>query len=117
MTADAFADRVAQVRVRFVSTLEGKIDGVYASIPKLAESEPRGAALDESYRSIHTIVGVAPTIGFPAIGAAAHDVEAVLRPAQDNHRGLTEDEIAELDKRLGALREIAKRELRFSKAV
>ena len=47
MTVDAFADRLARVRQRFVSTLECKIDDVYKAIPKLSEDAPAAAAVDE----------------------------------------------------------------------
>ncbi len=114
MTADAFADRLARVRQRFVSTLKGKIDGANASIARLADLAPDAAvAVDETYRCMHGIVGVAPTDGLPAAGRAAQDVDGTLRAAQRDRRGLRPDEILLFAKRLQVLREASDRELQF----
>src|SRR5579863_3340198 len=114
MTVDAFAERLARVRHRFVSTLEGKIDDAYESITKRAGLAPDAvSAVGETYRCMHGIVGVGPTVGFPATGRAAHDVEDALRAAQREGRGLRPDEILLLKKQLQMLREAANRELQF----
>lgn len=79
MTEDIFADRVAKVRQRFVSTLEAKIDETCAALPKLGGGAPPAAtAVAEAYRCMHGIVGIGRTVGFPDTGRAAHEVE---RPA------------------------------------
>jgi chemotaxis protein histidine kinase CheA len=112
MTADPFTDRLARVRDRFATTLVGKIDQTQAAIPHLAGADAAAAnAAAEAYRCVHGIVGVGPTVGFPASGHAAHDVEDVLRPPQQQRRGLTADEVALLTKALQTLREVAAREL------
>jgi chemotaxis protein histidine kinase CheA len=118
MTVDAFADRLARVRQRFVSTLECKIDDAYKAIPILsAISPPAAAAVDETYRCMHGFVGIGPTVGFPATGHAAHDVEDVLRAPQHEHRGLSAEELMLFEKSLHALREAASRELKVFGAV
>ncbi|MGA8612243.1 MAG: Hpt domain-containing protein [Xanthobacteraceae bacterium] len=116
MTDDVFADRVAKVRQRFMSTLEAKIDSTYGALPDLGGAEPpaaaaAAAAVAEAYRCIHGIVGIGKTVGFPAVGTAAHDVEDVLRPPYHAGRGLTADEISLLTTSLQTLREVAAREL------
>ncbi len=112
MTADPFTDRLARVRTRFATTLAGKIDETCAAIPNLSDVAPAAAAaVAEAYRCVHGIVGVGPTVGFPASGNAAHDVEDILRPPQQERRGLTADEILLLTKTLKVLREVAAREL------
>ena len=118
MTADPFTDRLARVRDRFATTLAGKIEETCASIPNLSDAAPAAAAaVAEAYRCVHGIVGVGPTVGFPATGRAARDVEDVLRVAQHEKRGLTADEILAFKKRLDALRETATRELQFFHSV
>jgi chemotaxis protein histidine kinase CheA len=113
MTAEAFADRLARVRQRFVSTLERKINDTDAVICKLSAKAPQAAvSVGDAYRSIHGVVGVGPTVGFPSIGRAARDVESVLRGPYESRRGLSDDEIRLLKKRLHALREAASHELR-----
>jgi chemotaxis protein histidine kinase CheA len=113
MTADPFTDRLAKVRDRFASTLADKIDTTCTAIPQLSSVAPAAAdAVAQAYRCVHGIVGVGPTVGFPASGNAARDVEIVLRTAQQERRGLTAGEIAQLTKTLQVLRETAARELR-----
>lgn len=112
MTEDVFAAKVAQVRQRFMSTLEAKIEETCAALPRLGGDA--GAAVEavaEAYRCIHGIVGIGRTVGFPAIGSAAHDVEEVLRPPYNAGRGLSADEISLLKNTLQGLRQVAAREL------
>jgi chemotaxis protein histidine kinase CheA len=111
-TEDPYAERLDRVRQRFLSTLEDKIEDAYSAIPKLSAVTPTAAlAVDAVYRCMHDIHGVGPTVGFPAAGRAAHDVEHVLRLPQQDKRGLTDNEILILKKSLHALREAASREL------
>ena len=113
MMVDPFSDRLARVRARFASTLTGKIDDTCASIAGLSDAAPGAAqSVAEAYRRIHGIVGVGPTVGFPQSGTAAHDVEKILRAAQQQQRGLTDEEIAQLEANLKLLRDVAGRELR-----
>jgi hypothetical protein len=117
MTVDPFTDSLARVRYRFVSTLEGKVEDAYAAIPQLADGLPAAVAtVAELYRCMHGIVGISSTVGFPATGGAARDVENVLRPPQRDKRGLSDQEILALQQRLQPLREAAKRELQISPA-
>src|SRR6185437_7491892 len=114
MTDDIFADRVAKVRLRFVATLEAKIEETAAALPKLggvALADTAVAAVAEAYRAMHAIVGIGRTVGFPDTGRAAHEVEDVLRPPYHAGRGLSDDEISHLKDTLQALRTIAAREL------
>jgi hypothetical protein len=105
MTVDPFAERLAKVRRRFVSTLPGKIDGAYGA----AQAAP--AKVAEAYQSIHGIVGIGPTVGFPSTGRAAREVEDVLRSPYRDRRGLTADEVSLFMQRLEALHEAASCEL------
>ena len=111
-TEDLYTERLDRVRHRFVSTLEGKIEDAYSAIPKLSAVTPTAAlAVDAAYRCMHGIHGVGPTVGFPATGRAAHDVEDILRLPEQDKRGLTDDEILIFKKSLHVLREAASREL------
>jgi chemotaxis protein histidine kinase CheA len=114
MTADPFVERLARVRQRFVSTLDNKIDGAFAALPKLSGEGPQAVAtIGEVYREMHGIAGVGPTVGFPSAGQAARAVEEVLRHAQLGSRTLAADEIELLKNRLEELRGAAARELQF----
>lgn len=114
MSVDVFADRLTKVRRRFVSKLQGRIDGTDALVPKLGgDTAGAAAAVGEAYRCMHSIVGVGSTVGFPATGRAAHEVEDLLRPAQNEHRGLSDDEISTLRERLFDLRAAVEREMQL----
>jgi HPt (histidine-containing phosphotransfer) domain-containing protein len=95
-----------------MSSLAGKIEEASAATPNLSDAAPAAApAVEAAYRSIHGILGIAPTVGFPATGRAARDVEDVLRLPQQDKRGLSGDEILAFTKYLHALREVASSEL------
>jgi chemotaxis protein histidine kinase CheA len=112
MAADVFADRLLRVRRRFVLNVEGKIDDACTAIPNLLDAVPAASAsLGDVYRSVHSIVGIGRTVGFPGIGRAARHVEDVLRAAYCDGRGLTADEISLLTNSLNSLREAASVEL------
>jgi|SRR5581483_1076222 len=112
MSVDVFADRLSRVRQRFVSKVEDKIDDARVAIPNLSDTMPAAAdSVGDVYRSMHSIVGIGQTIGFPAIGRAARLVEDVLRAAYCGKRALTADEISLLAIALNSLREVASSEL------
>ncbi|MGZ3412194.1 MAG: Hpt domain-containing protein [Xanthobacteraceae bacterium] len=111
---DAFTERLANVRHRFVTSLEDKIKDTYAAIPNLAASCPTAAdTVLETYRRVHNIVGIGATIGFASTGRAAHSVENILLPPQRASRGLTEKEIREFETALADLHKTATRELQI----
>jgi hypothetical protein len=113
MAVDPFTERLGRVRERFVSSLESKIEEAYAAIPDLAgDTSAAVEALEQTYRRIHGIVGIGPTVGFAETGRAARSVENVLLRPHQAERGLTGEEIDSFRKALHALRETAARELR-----
>jgi chemotaxis protein histidine kinase CheA len=112
VTVDAFTERLARVRARFVSALDRKIEDTYAAIPALTGSDTAAAAaVEESYRRIHGIVGIGPTVGFSFTGRAARTVEDILLRPREAERGLTTEEMTSFKEALDALREAAAREL------
>jgi hypothetical protein len=114
MAVDPFAERLARVRQRFVSALESKIKDTFAAIPDLSgDAAAAVEAVEESYRRIHGIVGIGPTVGFVRTGRVARDVENILMRPHQAERGLTEEEIASFKKALHALRETATSELQL----
>jgi hypothetical protein len=114
---DPFEERLARVRYRFASTLEGKIEDVYTDLPSMS-GEGGGVieAIEASYRRIHGICGIGPTVGFVQTGRIAREVEAILLEAYRVHRGLTLTEVASFRKKLHMLRETAKSELQATLA-
>jgi hypothetical protein len=112
MPVDSFTQRLARVRQRFVSTLESKIADTYADLPNLSgNGRDVTNTLEETYRRIHGIVAVGPTVGFVATGKAARTVENVLLGPHQAARALVSNEIDALKKALHALRQTAQQEL------
>jgi hypothetical protein len=115
MHADQFEVRLAIVRHRFATTLESKIEDAVVSAGRMSSSSKDGFVkhVSESYRRLHGISGIGPSVGFSATGAAAHFAEATLMPAHREKRGLTEKEVLNLKKALEHLRVVAASELRL----
>lgn len=111
MPADEFAERLAKVRNRFVSTLAAKIADAQAALPKLAAETLALDTLDETYQRVHGLCGTGPTVGFPETGKAARAAEQILLAPYRAHRGLSPDELAALDQELQNLRQVAGSEL------
>jgi two-component system chemotaxis sensor kinase CheA len=57
------------------------------------ERDPRDPdAIDAAFRAVHTIKGMAGVMGYAAVADLAHDMEALLASARDEHRGLRSDD-------------------------
>jgi hypothetical protein len=113
MSTDPFTERLASVRHRYVSTIEGKIDDTYADLPRLVGDGPEvTSALEETYRRIHGIIGIGLTVGFAATGKAAKTVENVLLEPHRAARGLGPNEVNALRKALDVLRDTVQGDLR-----
>lgn len=112
MAIDPYEDRLAKVRQRFASTLEGKIEDIYADLAQMAgEGGAAIEAIEASYRRVHGLCGIGPTVGFVQTGRVAREVETILLEAYRVHRGLTGAEMTRFKKKLHVLRETAVSEL------
>jgi len=115
MEADVFAVRLSQIRARFTSTLERKVEETEAGLSTLSGSEATAiSAVAETYRRLHGIAGTGPTVGFAATGQAARTAEDILIEAYRSQRALTESESAGLKQALVVLRQAAQTELEAS---
>lgn len=113
MQPDPFTERLAKVRTRFASTLDGKISEACEALPHLSGNDAGAIQkLADTYQQIHGLCGVGPTVGFPATGKAARGAEDVLIPAFRAKRALTPEEAEALQTALEALRAAAQSELR-----
>jgi hypothetical protein len=114
MHADLFEIRLARVRHRFATSLTSKIETAVVSANHMASSNDGVIKrISESYRSLHGMCGIGPTVGFAATGEAAHAAEVTLMQAYRESRGLTEREVLSLKKALEQLRVAAASELRL----
>ncbi len=114
MLADYFEARIARVRHRFASSLESKIKKAMSSAEHISRNEGNVAELlSDSYRHLHNIHGIGPTVGFSATGEAAHEAETALMQAYLEKRGLTEEELLHLKEALVRLRDAAASEIRL----
>jgi hypothetical protein len=118
MSTDQFAERIAAIRSRFAAKLASKIEETDAALPHLA-----GAGSDvidavaTTYRRIHDLCGVGPTVGFVATGQAARSLDAILIGPFRAARGLTDDEVARLKAGLDDLRAAALIDIQSTDAV
>lgn len=114
MYSDQFESRLAIVRHRFATTLESKITDVVISTDRMSRSKDNAVKdLSDSYRHLHNICGIGPSVGFATTGEAARAAEAALMQAYHERRGLTEAEVLNLKRALGRLRVAAAAELRL----
>ncbi len=112
MKQDRFTERFAEVRSRFVAKLGGRIEELDAAIPSLAGEGPGVIeAVASAHRRMHDLCGLSPTVGYPAVGRAARNVEKVLRAPLKAARGLTEEELGALRQTLAGLRAAAHSEI------
>ncbi|HXL86241.1 MAG TPA: Hpt domain-containing protein [Gemmatimonadaceae bacterium] len=114
MSVGQFEERLAKVRHRFAGTLRSRVDDALSSFCKLTQDVPGAPEnVDEAYRRIHSICGVASTVGFPSAGKSAREAEVALLAPMRAKRGLTRAESAVLKKALDALRRAAQAELQI----
>jgi hypothetical protein len=114
MYQDRFEAHLARVRLRFAGSLAGKVGDAIAAFPHLAHDAPNAAAsVDEAYRRIHGICGIAATAGFPATGKVAGETEVLLLAPIMAGRALTRQESALVGQALEALRKAAEAELQI----
>ena len=114
MHADQFETRLARVRHRFATTLESKIADAVVTADRMSRGDDGGIEhVSESYRRLHGICGIGPTVGFLATGEAARFAEAALIQAHHEKRRLSERELTSLKKALATLRAAAAAELRL----
>jgi chemotaxis protein histidine kinase CheA len=114
MPADQFEARLAKVRHRFAGSLESKIKDTFAAVAEMSNDAPDAhVSVDESYRRMHTICGVAPAVGFVTTGRVAREAEVVLLVPMRAKRALTAGESALFKKALDALWKAAQGELQM----
>jgi hypothetical protein len=114
MHVDQFEVRLARVRHRFATTLESKISDAIVSADQMTDGDrPALERVSKSYRELHSIYGIGPTVGFVGTGDAARDAKAALIKAYLEKRGPTEGEILSLKRALARLRQVAASELRL----
>jgi chemotaxis protein histidine kinase CheA len=115
VVVDQFTERLNIVRHRFVASLESKIEDAYHALPNMEGETPDAIkATAESFRRIHAIVGVGPTVGFPSSARSARLAENLLLRAYQAERGVNADELLSFKKALHALREAARAELQIA---
>jgi chemotaxis protein histidine kinase CheA len=114
MYQDRFEARLAKVRHRFAGSLASRVDDTIAAFSNGADETPEAAAsVDQAYRRIHSICGIALTAGFPATAKVAGDAEALLLPPIRSGRSPSRQEGALVRQALQALRKAAEAELQI----
>jgi hypothetical protein len=112
LRTDEFAERFAQVCQRFSAGLSGKVDESFACLPKIADDNAGAIeTIIVAHRNLHSMWGIAPSLGFPATGQAARAAEKTLALAAATKRALTATELGEFIATLKQLRTAAYAEL------
>jgi hypothetical protein len=105
VSTDPFAERIAVIRKRFASKLVTKLEEIDAALPHLeGEGSTVIEAVATTYRRIHDVCGIGPTVGFDETGRVARSLDTILVGPFRGERGLTADEVATLREGLNALR-------------
>jgi hypothetical protein len=113
MYTNEFDARLARVRHRFATTLESKIIEAVVSADRMSRGHTEIKYVLDSYRHLHNICGIGPTVGFVATGDAARAAEGALLRAYREKRAMTEAEVLGLKKALHQLRLAAASELQW----
>ncbi len=102
MTA-RFANSLIEVRKRFASMLDSRLHDIDISLSKFRDTGNIDA-LAEIHRSMHSISGIGPTLGYVATSLAARAVEHALVESVRAQRSLTNEELAHVVREVDALR-------------
>ncbi len=112
MDTDHFEEKLAQIRLRYASTLRHRVDESFDALPALSdESADAIKTIINIHRKLHEMCGMAPSIGFPLTGKAARLAESVLREPASARRPLTKTEIRAFIDEIDRLRDAALAEL------
>lgn len=103
-----FSRRMATIRARFPSKLDDRIGRIRGTLHLMPRHLPDSAtAVALAYRQIHDICGIASTVGFAATGLSARSLQTLLIHPFRAKRGLSDDELEQLNHGLAALRSAA----------
>ena len=76
----------------FLTESRDNLVAVNEALLRLERDTRDSAAIDAAFRAVHTIKGMAGVMGYGAVADLAHDMEALLAGARDEHRGLRGDD-------------------------
>lgn len=95
--------RLGAMREGYRSRVPGKIAQIEALWGSVLAGAPGDEARAALVLAVHTMVGSAPTLGCEALGAAARELEAVLRGILPRHQPLTAQEQGTIQALIAAL--------------
>ena len=80
----AFHQQLKALRSAYALQLPDKIGQIQAAWHALDKASPAGENLEMLLRLLHNLAGSGASYGFPALSAAARDIDACLRPLAGN---------------------------------
>jgi HPt (histidine-containing phosphotransfer) domain-containing protein len=104
--SDLFVERIAEVRQRFVSRFDSRIEEIERAVLH-GGGESGLDAIAVAHRQAHGLCGIGPTLGFVGTGKVARSIEQLLLSVVKAGRELTDDEIPRLREGLALLRSTA----------
>ncbi|HWP01854.1 MAG TPA: chemotaxis protein CheW [Gemmatimonadaceae bacterium] len=81
----------------FLSEARDSLAAARAALERLRSDHENAAALAAAFRAIHTIKGMAGMMGYGAVAALAHEVEALLAAIRDGRAALEPSGVALLE--------------------
>jgi chemotaxis protein histidine kinase CheA len=104
--SDLYIERIAEVRQRFASRLDARIEDIACAMQH--HSYDSGIdAIALAHRQAHGLCGVGATLGLVGTGKAARSIEQMLLAAVNAGRELTDDELPLLRDGIELLRNTA----------
>jgi hypothetical protein len=107
--SDLYVDRIADLRRRFATGLDARIDSIETAIPHSGNVSPD--VLEQAHRDAHNLCGIGATLGYFNTGTAARPVEQILLAAVKARRTHTTDESLRLRAAITLLRSTAAAEI------
>lgn len=105
--ADAVQVQLAKLRKKFGLALPEKISAIEAAVAALVARPWDEQTCAAVHRQAHSLAGSSGTYGFPEIGSAARDVEALLKQSLESRALPSPDQKARIDRLTASLRELA----------
>ena len=90
---DEMERQFAEVRGRFVQTLDQRMAQINQAFGKaVGDTEAAACRVEDGYRELHSICGMAGLVGFPQLGVQARAALNAAALARREQRGLREAE-------------------------
>lgn len=95
--------RLTVMRNGYRTRVPEKVAEIQSLWERVKGASPADEVRDQLLLAVHTMVGSAPTLGCEGLGAAARDLETLLRSVLLRREPVAEDDRAAIDRQVGLL--------------